>query len=172
MVADGGISADPSSKTPPWAVRIRWGNGEIAGAGVLLSPDRVLTCAHVVDPGAHVTAEFVGAPGRDVPAVTAWVDEGAHVPETRDADGDPSGDVALLRLERPRPAHEAVFLHRLSAPNRTVRMYGFPTSTTAASGSAPPSSAAADATGRSSSARRPRVNWPAPAAAAPVSSTT
>ncbi|MCQ0002130.1 trypsin-like peptidase domain-containing protein [Streptomyces sudanensis] len=126
MVADGGISADPSSKTPPWAVRIRWGNGEIAGAGVLLSPDRVLTCAHVVDPGAHVTAEFVGAPGRDVPAVTAWVDEGAHVPETRDADGDPSGDVALLRLERPRPAHEAVFLHRLSAPNRTVRMYGFP----------------------------------------------
>lgn len=126
MVADGGISADPSSKTPPWAVRVRWGNGEIAGAGVLLSPDRVLTCAHVVTPGAHVTAEFVGAPGLHVPAVTAWVDEDAYVPETRDADGDPSGDVALLRLEHPRPAHEPVFLHRLSAPNRAVRMYGFP----------------------------------------------
>ncbi|MEU3446262.1 serine protease [Streptomyces thermolilacinus] len=126
MVADGGISADPSSKTPPWAVRIRWANGEIAGAGVLLSPDRVLTCAHVVTPGSHVTAEFVGAPGRQVPAVTAWVDEDAYVPETRDADGDPSGDVALLRLEQPRPAHETVTLRRLSAPHRTVRMYGFP----------------------------------------------
>ncbi|MFJ3163524.1 trypsin-like peptidase domain-containing protein [Streptomyces kanasensis] len=130
MVAAGGVSADPSSnpssKTPPWAVRIRWENGEIAGAGVLLSPDRVLTCAHVVDPGARVTAEFVGAPGGAVPAVTAWADPDAYVPETRDADGDPSGDVALLRLEHPRPAHEPVSLHRLSAPHRTVRMYGFP----------------------------------------------
>ncbi|GGP87783.1 S1 family peptidase [Streptomyces roseolilacinus] len=126
MVADGGISVDPSSKTPPWAVRIRWSNGEIAGAGVLLAPDRVLTCAHVVAPGAHVTAEFVGAPGPDVPTVTARVDEDAYVPETRDADDDPSGDVALLRLEHPRPAHEPVSLHRLSAPNRAVRMYGFP----------------------------------------------
>ncbi|MFJ9796613.1 trypsin-like peptidase domain-containing protein [Streptomyces sp. NPDC101145] len=126
MVADGGISADPSSTTPPWAVRIRWANGEIAGAGVLLSPDAVLTCAHVVPPGSHVTAEFVGAPGPRVPAVTARVDEDAYVPETRDADGDPSGDVALLRLERPRPVHETVTLRRLSAPHRTVRMYGFP----------------------------------------------
>ncbi|URM89622.1 trypsin-like peptidase domain-containing protein [Streptomyces sp. MRC013] len=126
MVADGGVQADPSSKTPPWAVRIRWGNGEIAGAGVLLSPDRVLTCAHVVAPGAPVTAEFVGAPGREVPAVTARVDGDAYVPETCDADDDPSGDVALLRLEHPRPAHETVALRRLSAPNRTVRMYGFP----------------------------------------------
>ncbi|WP_411574456.1 trypsin-like peptidase domain-containing protein [Streptomyces fradiae] len=124
-------AAHPSLKTPPWAVRIRWGNGEIAGAGVLLSPDRVLTCAHVVTPGAPVTAEFVGAaggrtPDGRVPAVTARVDEEGYVPETLDADQDPRGDVALLRLDHPRPAHEPVTLHRLSAPNRTVRMYGFP----------------------------------------------
>ncbi|WP_405534934.1 serine protease [Streptomyces sp. NBC_00075] len=112
--------------TPPWAVRIRRANGEIAGAGILLSPDQVLTCAHVLERGAEVTAEFVGAPGHVVPSVAAWVDGDAYVPETRDADGDPSGDVALLRLEHPRPEGDTTRLHRLSAPNRAVRMYGFP----------------------------------------------
>ncbi|MFE4833003.1 trypsin-like serine peptidase [Streptomyces sp. NPDC056672] len=126
MATDGGIHAGSSMETPCWAVRIRRADGEIAGAGILLSPDRVLTCAHVVDRGARVTAEFVGAPGLAVPSVAAWVDGGAYVPETRDADGDPCGDVALLRLEHPRPAEETVRLHRLSAPNRSVRMYGFP----------------------------------------------
>lgn len=106
-------------------MRIRGADGEIAGAGILLSPDRVLTCAHVVDrAAAQVTAEFVGAADHSVPAVPARVD--AYVPQTLDADGDPSGDVALLRLEHPRPAEEAVRLHRLSAPGREVRMYGFP----------------------------------------------
>ncbi|MEU7566766.1 serine protease [Streptomyces fradiae] len=124
-------TAHLSLRTPLWAVRIRRADGEIAGAGVLLSRDRVLTCAHVVTPGEPVTAEFVGAaggraPGGRVPAVTARVDEGAYVPEALDADQDPRGDVALLRLDRPRPAREPVTLHRLSAPNRTVRMYGFP----------------------------------------------
>ncbi len=114
-------------KTPSWAVRIRGADGEIAGAGILLTPDQVLTCAHVVDrAAARLTAEFVGATDHSVPAVPARVDGTAYVPETRDADGDPSGDVALLRLERPRPAEETVRLHRLSAPGREVRMYGFP----------------------------------------------
>lgn len=108
-------------------MRIRGADGEIAGAGILLSPDRVLTCAHVVDRAAdRITAEFVGAADHSVPAVPARVEADAYVPETQDADGDPSGDVALLRLERPRPAEETVRLHRLSAPDREVRMYGFP----------------------------------------------
>ncbi|HZF88749.1 serine protease [Streptomyces sp.] len=125
MAAGGGVRAASSTETPSWAVRIRGADGEIAGAGILLSPDRVLTCAHVVNrAAAQVTAEFVGAAGHTVPAVPAWVD--AYVQETVDADGDPSGDVALLRLKRPRPAGEAVRLHRLSAPGREVRMYGFP----------------------------------------------
>lgn len=114
-------------KTPSWAVRIRGADGEIAGAGILLTPDQVLTCAHVVDrAAARLTAEFVGAADHSVPAVPARVDGTNYVPETLDADGDPSGDVALLRLERPRPVEETVRLHRLSAPGREVRMYGFP----------------------------------------------
>ncbi|MDX3567744.1 serine protease [Streptomyces sp. ID05-47C] len=128
MAADGGVDDGSSLGTPCWAVRIRRADGKIAGAGILLSPDRVLTCAHVVeDRDARFTAEFVGAaPGLAVPSVTARVDGDAYVPNTRDADGDPSGDVALLRLERARPAGETTLLHRLSAPDRTVQMYGFP----------------------------------------------
>ncbi|WP_240798632.1 serine protease [Streptomyces sp. H23] len=127
MAAGGGEPAASPMKTPSWAVRIRGADGEIAGAGILLTPDQVLTCAHVVDrAAARLTAEFVGATDHSVPAVPARVDGTAYVPETRDADGDPSGDVALLRLERPRPVEETVRLHRLSAPGREVRMYGFP----------------------------------------------
>lgn len=126
MEAAGGIHVGSALETPRWAVRIRGEDGEIAGAGVLLSSDRVLTCAHVVPCGAQVTAEFVGARGPTVPSVTAWVDAATYVPETQDDDGDPIGDVALLRLEHSRPADEPVKLHRLSAPNRSVRMYGFP----------------------------------------------
>ncbi|MYS49099.1 trypsin-like serine protease, partial [Streptomyces sp. SID6013] len=127
MAAGGGDPAASPMKTPSWAVRIRGADGEIAGAGILLTPDRVLTCAHVVDrAAARLTAEFVGAADHSVPAVPARVDGTNYVPETLDADGDPSGDVALLRLERPRPVEETVRLHRLSAPGREVRMYGFP----------------------------------------------
>ncbi|MBZ6286971.1 trypsin-like peptidase domain-containing protein [Streptomyces olivaceus] len=127
MAAGGGAPADSRMRTPSWAVRIRGADGEIAGAGILLTPDRVLTCAHVVDRTAdRMTAEFVGAADRSVPAVPARLDGDAYVPETRDADGDPSGDVALLRLERPRPAEDPVRLRKLSTSTREVRMYGFP----------------------------------------------
>ncbi|MFC7808260.1 S1 family peptidase [Streptomyces olivaceus] len=127
MAAGGGAPADSWMRTPSWAVRIRGADGEIAGAGILLTPDRVLTCAHVVDRTAdRMTAEFVGAADRSVPAVPARLDGDAYVPETRDADGDPSGDVALLRLERPRPAEDSVRLRKLSTSTREVRMYGFP----------------------------------------------
>ena len=127
MEADGGIGTGP-----PW--RRRRGrcasgraNGTIAGSGILLSPDRVLTCAHVVGRDEEVTAEFVGAPRAPGAArSTARVAGDAYRPEVRDSDGDPVGDVALLALDRPRPAAEATSLHRVSAPGRAVRMYGFP----------------------------------------------
>ncbi|MGW7514174.1 trypsin-like serine peptidase [Streptomyces sp. NPDC054796] len=127
MAVDEGARAASSMETPKWAVRIRGTDGQIVGAGVLLSPDRVLTCAHVVDDaGQRITAEFVGAANPRVPSVTARVITSAYVPEDLDADNDPSGDVALLRLEHPRPPEDAVRLHRLSVLNREVQMYGFP----------------------------------------------
>ncbi|NUS17320.1 MAG: trypsin-like peptidase domain-containing protein, partial [Streptomyces sp.] len=127
MEADGGSGVGPNpAATPTWAVRIRHADGEIAGSGILLGPDRVLTAAHVLGRDEEVVAEFVGAGGRHVPRVRARVAGDAYRPEERDEDGDPSGDVALLKLDRPRPPGEATTLHRLSAPGREVQMYGFP----------------------------------------------
>lgn len=126
MEPAGGIGVGTSLATPPWAVRIRRANGTIAGSGILLSPDRVLTCAHVVGRDEEVTAEFVGAAGTRVPAVAARVTGDAYRPEELDRNGDPVGDVALLELDRPRPAAEATSLHRVSAPGRQVRIHGFP----------------------------------------------
>ena len=99
------------------------------GAGVLVSPDTVLTCAHVVGtPDRPVLVDLVGVPGAG--AVRARVDAGSWVPERGDH-GDqgfgPTGDLALLRLERPRPPGHATRLRRLSPSwDRRVRMYGFP----------------------------------------------
>ncbi|MEV5317434.1 serine protease [Streptomyces sp. NPDC052687] len=128
MAAGGGVGAASSTRTPSWAVRIRGADGKIMGAGVLLSPDRVLTCAHVVEQAAdRITAEFVAAAGPGngaVPAAEAHVE--ALVPNVVDADGEFSGDLALLRLARPRPKEAPTRLHRLSASDRQVRMYGFP----------------------------------------------
>ncbi|MER5375797.1 serine protease [Streptomyces sp. NPDC002553] len=128
MTVDGGVDDGSSIRTPLWAVRIRRADGEITGTGILLSPDRVLTCAHVAkDRHARYTAEFVGAAsGGEVPSVAAGVDEDAYVPGRWDADGDPSGDVALLRLDQPRPDHETTRLHRVAASHREVQTYGFP----------------------------------------------
>lgn len=127
MTADGGIGAGPSAMaTPLWAVRIRRADGTIAGSGILLSPDRVLTCAHVLRRDDKVTAEFVGAGDGRVVQVGAEVAGDAYRPEQSDEDGDPIGDVALLALDAPRPAGTATQLYRLSAPGRTVDMFGFP----------------------------------------------
>ncbi|MFD5319883.1 trypsin-like peptidase domain-containing protein [Streptomyces sp. NPDC127098] len=99
------------------------------GAGVLVSPDTVLTCAHVVGtPDRPVLVDLVGVPGAG--AVRARVDAGSWVPERGDH-GDqgfgPTGDLTLLRLERPQPPGRATRLRRLSPSwDRRVGMYGFP----------------------------------------------
>jgi hypothetical protein len=115
MDTEGGIGGGPSWETPAWAVRIRRGDGTVAGAGVLISPEWVLTCTCAVAGGELVTAEFVGVPGRPQAGVAAC---------TRGTAG--AGGVALLRLVRPGPAGAASPLHRRSVPRRDVRIYGFP----------------------------------------------
>ncbi|MGW7003300.1 trypsin-like serine peptidase [Streptomyces sp. NPDC054933] len=124
MGDQGELPGNFGSKPPGWAVRIRLDDGSIAGAGILLAADRVLTCAHVAPVGQRFTLEFVGVPGAE--PVRAEVLPDCWVPETLDADGDPSGDVALLRLAEPRPRVRPASLYRLSPAHRTVHMYGFP----------------------------------------------
>lgn len=83
-----------------WRLRLRRGdaNGPVCGAGVLIAPDTALTCAHVVrDPDDVMWVEF--AENREIEPVAARVAEGGWLPGP-DGQGE---DVALLRLESPRP---------------------------------------------------------------------
>ncbi|GAA3990793.1 trypsin-like peptidase domain-containing protein [Streptomyces plumbiresistens] len=107
-----------------WHARIECG-GEVAGAGFLVSPNKVLTCAHVVkraDAGLAVT--FTERPGS--PAVPARVV--AHG-GWAGGDTDP-GDLAVLELERDMPIAPAALApvdtaHGVTAPRKLV-VYGFP----------------------------------------------
>lgn len=61
MEADGGFGGAHSWQAPAWAVRLRRGDGTVAGAGVLIEPEWVLTSACVVARGERVAVEFCGA---------------------------------------------------------------------------------------------------------------
>ncbi|MFF9774949.1 serine protease [Streptomyces sp. NPDC013978] len=82
-----------------WRLRLRRGSarGPICGAGVLVDQNTALTCAHVVrDPGAVMWVEF--AENSEIEGVAARVLPGGWL-----ADGEGGEDVAVLRLDAPRP---------------------------------------------------------------------
>ncbi|ARF73484.1 hypothetical protein B7C62_15355 [Kitasatospora albolonga] len=93
-------------------VRVRGPAGEIGGAGFLIAPELVLTCAHVVSDALERDREETVGPGTEVrlDLPLAW-DAGSG-----DADGwsaevrywvpirpDQTGDIAVLRLRQPIP---------------------------------------------------------------------
>lgn len=81
-----------------WRLRLRQGgaDGPVCGAGVLLTQDRALTCAHVVkEPDARIWVEFAENPA--IASVGARVAEGGWLP-TVGARGE---DIAVLALESP-----------------------------------------------------------------------
>jgi hypothetical protein len=92
------------SELPRSLARIRSPDGAV-GAGFLVGPRLVLTCAHVVGDGraaeppeSPVSLDFPTAP--HAPPLEATVADGAWVP----IDADERGDVALLRLSHEPPA--------------------------------------------------------------------
>lgn len=86
-----------------WHTRIRCGNE--VGAGFLVSPRQVLTCAHVVA-ASETSPVSVSFPNRaDLGEVTAEVTVHGG---WRGGDTDP-GDLAVLELEREVPLTPAVF---------------------------------------------------------------
>ncbi|WP_170191954.1 S1 family peptidase [Saccharothrix syringae] len=105
-----------------WRVRVRRGwDGPVLGAGVLVGPEHVLTCAHVVAGVEDPVVDAVEVPGS--PSCRARLVDGMCVPE---ADG-PSGDVALLRLDAPRPEEHVAVLRRMAVTrDRPVHAQGFP----------------------------------------------
>lgn len=116
------------------AVRVR-GSGGTVGAGFLIAPDVVCTCAHVVADALGVRRDLAQAPDG-----TVLID----FPLLRDTDGtipvtsaevvswqpvaeDDSGDVALLRLQRPVVAARPVpLVDGSSVWGHAFRVYGFP----------------------------------------------
>ncbi|MFD4234469.1 trypsin-like peptidase domain-containing protein [Streptomyces sp. NPDC058542] len=114
-------------------VRVRGGNGAIAGGGFLVTPDRVLTCAHVVSDalargrdldvavGAEVLIEFPLADGPGERHFVAEVEQ--WIPE----EPKHCGDVAVLRLRDAVPGTRPLPVAASDAvSHRPVRVVGFP----------------------------------------------
>ncbi|MEU1459238.1 serine protease [Streptomyces sp. NPDC005727] len=106
-----------------WHARIECG-GSVLGAGFLVAPNMVLTCAHVVASGSDgLTVSFPGRRGLDgVPATVAVHGGWAG------GDTDP-GDLAVLELAHRVPLRPAGFAPpgaEQGPPTPSLEAYGFP----------------------------------------------
>ncbi|PNG16258.1 VMAP-C domain-containing protein [Streptomyces cahuitamycinicus] len=105
-----------------WHARIEL-RGRVAGAGFLITPSTVLTCAHVVGDGEDLTVTFTERPGTPAVAARVVADGGWTGGVT-----DP-GDLAVLELDREVPAAPAALAPADAAHGTTDRklvVYGFP----------------------------------------------
>ncbi|MFB8038678.1 trypsin-like peptidase domain-containing protein [Streptomyces sp. NPDC056004] len=113
--------------------RVRGENGTIAGAGVLLTPDRVLTCAHVVSDALererHIsvtvgTTVLIDFPLADSAGSQVFI---AEVEQWIPEEPKHCGDVAVLRLRDPVPGTCPLPMADSEKPSgRQVRVVGFP----------------------------------------------
>ncbi|MFF1925335.1 trypsin-like peptidase domain-containing protein [Streptomyces sp. NPDC058221] len=106
-----------------WRLRLRRGGAEgpVCGAGVLLTQDRMLTCAHVVgEPDTRMWVEFAENPG--IPPVAARVAPGGWLPGLDGADRE---DIAVLALDSPRPQAAPALLGRRLERGREVWIGGY-----------------------------------------------
>lgn len=104
-----------------WRLRLRRedAHGPICGAGVLVDQHTALTCAHVVDrPDAVMWLEF--AENSDLEPVAARVLPGGWLP-----DGESGEDVAVLRLDSPRPQARPAPLERTLRGGMEVYATGY-----------------------------------------------
>jgi S1-C subfamily serine protease len=105
-----------------WHARIEL-RGQVAGAGFLITPSTVLTCAHVVRDGDGLTVTFTERPGS--PAVPARVvAHGGWTGSSTDL-----GDLAVLELDREMPIAPAALAPVDAAHGTSPRklvVYGFP----------------------------------------------
>ncbi|GAA3759055.1 hypothetical protein HDA32_003704 [Spinactinospora alkalitolerans] len=133
------MSASPRT-SPAWAVRVLRPDGkEVAGSGVLIAGDQILTCAHVVNAALRprsAQARTVPWPHPsedeavliDSPSVHAgWRARASVVPGAWFVDSSP-WDIAVLRLEHPAPdVFGPAPLHCCGDPDRReVDVCGYP----------------------------------------------
>ncbi|WP_128428249.1 trypsin-like peptidase domain-containing protein [Streptomyces cyaneus] len=109
-------------KGAEWHARISCG-GRVSGAGFLVAPDKVLTCAHVVENSGFdpVTVTFPQRPG-DAPAAARVVAHGGW-----DGRVNELGDLAVLELDREMAIAPASLAPADAAHgDRKLVAYGFP----------------------------------------------
>ncbi|MFJ6699159.1 serine protease [Streptomyces sp. NPDC091272] len=130
MEADGDVHRDEGIYAS-WRLRLWRGDPvrEVCGAGVLLTADRALTCAHVaVDRDTPLWVDFVAAPG--APAVRARVTEDGWFPSAGPSalpgENEKELDVAVLALEAGVPSLRPARLHRELVTGERVLMTGHP----------------------------------------------
>lgn len=115
----------------PWRVRVSGADGVVHGAGVLVAPDLVVTCAHVVA-GATRAAETGSRPRTPVVVDFPTVESVGRLPAHVTDEGwvavrrDNTGDLALLRLDRPTTVPPATLAHCGRPSERSVRVFGHP----------------------------------------------
>ncbi|MGH3392190.1 MAG: trypsin-like peptidase domain-containing protein, partial [Actinomadura sp.] len=114
------------TERPRWQARIEiagetLGARETLGAGILVDPTRVLTCAHVVDGRTDVRVAFPNAPRcQDLPAAVAFRGPWRRLNDT--------GDIAVLELRQPVGIAPATFADpgmRHAHGRRELSVYGF-----------------------------------------------
>lgn len=114
-----------------WRVLVIGRSADVCGAGVLIAPDLVLTCAHVVAkalgaakggprPVGSMPIKF--ATSMDAIGYKAEVHENGWVPVA----ADQTGDLAVLRLNKPAPVEPATLDHCGPPSGRSVAAFGHP----------------------------------------------
>lgn len=114
----------PVMQSSEWHARIECA-GQVVGAGFLVTPDKVLTCAHVVhgSAGATVAVSFPQFPASP-PVPARIVVHGGWSGGVTDA-----GDMAVLELDRPVSLAPAAFAPpgaERGSPSPELVAYGFP----------------------------------------------
>ncbi|MDK1343952.1 trypsin-like peptidase domain-containing protein [Streptomyces sp. 378] len=105
-----------------WHARVEL-RGRVAGAGFLVTPNTVLTCAHVVADGEDLAVTFTERPGTP-PVPARVVAHGGWSGGVTDP-----GDLAVLRLDREMPIAPAALAPVDAAHGTTARklvVYGYP----------------------------------------------
>lgn len=116
-------------KSSEWQARVE-SAGRVLGAGFLVAPDTVLTCAHVIEghPADTLSVSFTERPGTP-PLPARLLAHGGWEPGA----GHDRGDLAVLRLGRDAPVVPAVLAPPDAAhaahpggPPRKLVVYGYP----------------------------------------------
>ncbi|MFD5897200.1 trypsin-like peptidase domain-containing protein [Streptomyces sp. NPDC060366] len=125
----GAGSRSPEEALAAAVVRVKGLDGELAGAGFLVAPQMVLTCAHVVNDALDRPREEEVAAGTEVFVDLPFAEGGgaAEVERWVPVRADQTGDIAVLRLRTAIPGARPVNMADTERVwGHDVRVPGFP----------------------------------------------